>query len=206
MIKLTQNKIEEIVLDVLGNEGIKLIKELKGKENVSEFSLATKLKKDIKLVRHMLYKLYNHNLVNSTRKKDKQKGWYIYYWTLVPENVKYLYLKNKERLLERYKEQLKREINEPFFTCAKRCVRLDFDQSLEFEFRCPECGELLNQDQDPHLIKKLEKEIEKLEKELHPEIFLNKKKEIKKEKKGPIKKKKEIKSTERKPKSKTEKK
>ena len=39
-MRLTQNKIEEITLPILGEEGLLLIKELYGKENVSEFDLA----------------------------------------------------------------------------------------------------------------------------------------------------------------------
>ena len=93
MTKLTQNKIDEVIINVAGKEGLRLVKKLKGKENISEFVLATKLKRDIKIVRNLLYKLYNYNLISSTRKKDKQKGWYIYYWTLISENIKFLYLK-----------------------------------------------------------------------------------------------------------------
>jgi len=165
-MKLTQNKINEIIIDVLGEEGLRLVKELKDRENVSEFNLATKLRKDIKLIRHMLYKLYNYNLVSSTRKKDKQKGWYIYYWTIVPENIKFLYLKNKKIHLTKLKEQLQKEQNEQFFTCSKKCVRLDFNQAIDFEFRCPECGKLISQDQNPKRFSELQKKIEKLEKEL----------------------------------------
>ena len=40
-------------------------------ENVSEFELGDILKKDIKIVRKMLYLLYNHNLVRFIRKKTK---------------------------------------------------------------------------------------------------------------------------------------
>ena len=88
-MRLTPKKIEEIMLSVLGEAGLPLIKELTGRENVSEFELATKTKKDIKIVRKMLYLLYNQNLISFTRKKDKQKGWYIYYWTLLPESIKF---------------------------------------------------------------------------------------------------------------------
>src|SRR3989338_453753 len=84
-MRLTPKKIEEIIVGILGESGIPLIKELMGKDNISEFDLATKTKQDIKVVRRMLYVLHNNNLVGFTRKKDKQKGWYIYYWTLIPE-------------------------------------------------------------------------------------------------------------------------
>ena len=73
-MRLTQKKIEDIVLPILGEEGLILIKYLYSKENVSEFDLSKRTKLDIKIVRKMLYLLYNHNLVGFNRKKDKEKG------------------------------------------------------------------------------------------------------------------------------------
>ena len=47
--------------------------------------------------------------------------------------------------------------------------RLDFEQATEFEFKCPECGQLLNQEENEKKIKELEKEIKELESELKKE-------------------------------------
>ena len=70
-MRLTQKKIEEIMRSVIGEEGLPLVKELSYRENVSEFELGDRLKKDIKIVRKMLYLLYNYNLVSFIRKKTK---------------------------------------------------------------------------------------------------------------------------------------
>ncbi|MBI2573314.1 hypothetical protein HYV86_05620 [Candidatus Woesearchaeota archaeon] len=145
-MRLPPKKIEEILISVLGEQGTPLIKELMGKQNISEFDLATRTNKDIKIIRKLLYILYNHNLVAFTRKKDKQKGWYIYYWTLQPDSISFSYVKMKKELLERLREQLISEEKELYFVCPKECTRLTFDQAMDFEFHCPECGELLAQD------------------------------------------------------------
>lgn len=165
-MRLTQNKIESILTKILGEEGRPLIKELVGKENVSEFDLAKRTKTDIKLVRKMLYILYNHNLVGFTRKKDKQKGWYIYYWTLLPESIRFSYQKMKKQQLSTLKQLLEEEEEELFFVCPNNCVRLNFDQSMRFEFHCPECGKLIHQDDGEKRIKELKEKIAQLEKEL----------------------------------------
>ena len=146
-MRLTQNKIEEIILPILNEEGLPLVTQLYGKENVSEFDLAKDTKLDIKVVRKMLYLLYNNNLVSFNRKKDKEKGWYIYYWTIIPDNIRFIYFKRKREQLVRLNERLLAEEKELFFICPKECVRLTFDQGMDFEFHCPECGELLNQDE-----------------------------------------------------------
>ena len=165
-MRLTSKKIEEILKDILGEEGIPLVRQLIGKENVSEFDLATKTREDIKLVRKMLYILYNYNLVKFTRKKDKQKGWYIYYWTLLPDSIRFNYFKMKKALLERLKQQLEIEERELFFICPNDCVRLNFDQSMDFEFHCPECGELINQDEKKKRLSQLQRDVANTEAEV----------------------------------------
>lgn len=154
------------MISVVGEEGLPLVKELGAKDNISEFDLADKVKKDIKIVRKMLYLLYNHNLVSFTRKKDKQKGWYIYYWTLLPDSIRFSYIKKKKELLERLKKRLDEETQEIFFVCTNNCVRLNFDQGMDFEFRCPECGELISQDENKKTTEHLKKKTEEIEKEI----------------------------------------
>jgi transcription initiation factor TFIIE subunit alpha len=187
-MRLTQNKIEEITLPILGEEGLLLIKELYGKENVSEFDLAKRTKYDIKIIRKMLYLLYNNNLVGFNRKKDKEKGWYIYYWTLIPESIRFIYFKRKREQLVRLNEKMLEEEKELFFICPNDCVRLNFDQGMDFEFHCPECGELITQDTSNEAnIAKIKKIIQKIEEDLKKEqrdvkrvIIKEKKKEAKK--------------------------
>ncbi len=162
----------------------------------------------------MLYLLYNHNLIRFTRKKDKQKGWYIYYWTLLPESIKFNYFKRKRDLLERLKERVEEENQELFFICPNNCTRLNFDQAMDFEFHCPECGELISQDDNRERIKNLQKKIVETEKELEHlrkqtirrKVVKAKKKEVKAKKKvkkaakkkKPVKKK-VVKKTKKKP-------
>lgn len=151
---------------VIGEEGLPLVRELSGRENVSEFELGDRLKKDIKIVRKMLYLLYNYNLVSFIRKKDKIKGWYIYYWTLIPESIRFNYIKRKKELLARLQQRLEDESRELFYICPNQCVRLDFDQSMDFEFHCSECGELTSQEDNAERLKMLRKKISDLETEL----------------------------------------
>jgi len=165
-MRLTQKKIEEIIMGILGQESLPLLKQLYGKQNVSEFELASRTKKDIKVIRKMLYILYNHNLVSFTRKKDKLKGWYVYYWTLVPESVRYNYVKQKKEMLATLQSQLQEEQKGLFFACPTRCVRLNFDQAMDVEFHCPECGELLTQEENKMPVQQLRQRIKALQEEI----------------------------------------
>lgn len=165
-MKLSNKLVEEVVGTLAGEDVIPLVNALKNKKNVSEFKLASDIKQEINITRNMLYRLYDSNLVSFIRKKDKQKGWYIYYWTFKPEMIKYLHGNLKQKRLEKLKERIKREKNSDFFTCSNQCIRLDFEQSTDFQFKCPECGELLNQEDNSEKIKQIEKEIKQIEKDI----------------------------------------
>ena len=165
-MKITGKVEEEVIGEVVGAEVIPLVKALKNKKNVSEFKLAENLKQEVNITRNMLYRLYDANLVTFIGKKDKVKGWYIYYWTFNPHHIKYLGKDLKKKRLERLKERLKREKSSDFFICANKCIRLDFDQATEFNYKCAECGSLLHQEDNTQRIMEIEKELGQLQKEM----------------------------------------
>jgi transcription initiation factor TFIIE subunit alpha len=155
-----------VVSEVAGEDVIPLVKALKNKKNVSEFKLADSLKQEVNKTRNMLYRLYDSNLVSFVRKKDKKKGWYIYYWTFDLKRIKYLVFNLKKKRFDKLKERLEREKESQFYSCDSKCIRLDFDQAMNFEFKCPECGELIEQEDNSEEIKKIEKELKELEAEI----------------------------------------
>lgn len=165
-MKITNNVLKVVIEELAGEDVVPLVNKLKNKKNVSEFKLAESIKKEINVTRNMLYRLYNVNLVSFTRKKDKKKGWYIYYWTFDMKRIKYLLYQLKKKRLDRLRERLEREKNDQFFLCPNKCIRLDFEQSMNFEFKCPECGNLIEQEDNSKKILEIEKEIKELEKDL----------------------------------------
>ncbi len=116
-MKLSNKLVEEVISEVAGEDVLPLVKALKNRKNVSEFVLAEEIKQEINKTRNMLYRLYDSNLVSFIRKKDKKKGWYIYYWTFNSKRIKYLSKSLKKKRLEKLKERLKREKSGDFFTC-----------------------------------------------------------------------------------------
>lgn len=164
-MRLSNKLIESVVSQVAGEDVIPLVHYLKNKKNISEFKLADSIKKEINLTRNMLYRLFDFNLVSFIRRKDKKKGWYIYYWTFNMKRIKYLVQNLKKERLEKLKERFEREKNEQFYSCDERCIRLDFEQTTNFEFKCPECGKLLNIEDNTEKKKEIEKEIKELTKE-----------------------------------------
>lgn len=191
------NFVDDVVSEVAGQDVVPLVHVLKNKFNVSEFKLAECIKCEINATRNMLYRLYDYNLVSFIRKKDKKKGWYIYYWTFNERRAKELIKDIKKKRYDKLVERLAREKNTQFFICPNKCMRLDFEQSHDFNFKCPECGCLLDLDNNVNLIKDLEAQLVSLEneiKELAPKPVKHVKpkkvvkKIIKKQIKKPVKK------------------
>jgi transcription initiation factor TFIIE subunit alpha len=163
--RLTDQKIHEIVTEVVGEDAVEIVKFLKGKKDISEFKIAEKTKDEIQKIRNILYRLYNYNLVAYKRKKDRQKGWYISYWTFQPKKVKDLIERLKKEKLEHYKDRLEEEEanKNAFFICPKTCSRLDFTTATAHEFKCPECGALLQQQDNARTIDFLREKIREIE-------------------------------------------
>lgn len=158
--------ISSVVETVAGTDVLPLIDVLKGKKNVSEFTIAEELKEEINTIRNKLYRLYDSNLVEFTRKKDKKKGWYIYYWTFVPSRALPLLKEMKRKSLERMRKKLGTEQNGHFYVCENECTRQTFEQAMDHEFKCGECGTLMNQEDNAKKISHILKEIEDLENEI----------------------------------------
>src|SRR3989344_9148399 len=126
-MKIPIKFVEETIEEIAGKEGISVYKLLKGKDNVNEFIIAQKLKLTINQIRNIIYKFEHYNLISSSRKKDRKKGWYIYFFTFndrQADEVVVQLFKDKINLLQK---QLEREKNHQFYTCPNRSVRLTIE-------------------------------------------------------------------------------
>ncbi len=163
-MKITNGKIYETVKEAVGEDSLKVVEFLKDKKNISDFKIAEKTDTDIHQIRNILYRLYNQNLVTYYRKKDRQKGWYISYWTFNKRRIKDLMEILKKQKFERFNERLIEEESNKnnFYLCPNACARLNFDKATDFEFRCPECGNILNHQSNEKTIDFLKNEIKSL--------------------------------------------
>lgn len=162
---LTNKKIYGLINEIAGEKAIPIIEYLKNRKNVSEFIIADKAKLDMQTTRNILYTLNSYNVATYIRRKDRKKGWYISYWTFNRKRVRELIEKLRKDKIARLKERLRKEETNMgnFFICSQACARLDFEQATEFGFKCPECGNLLNQQDNSKTIDNLREKIKELE-------------------------------------------
>lgn len=165
-MKLTNRQVDELITNIAGDDVPPLISLLKNKKNVSEFKLAEELNITVNQIRNMLYRLHKHNLVHFIRKKDKKKGWYIYYWTLNLKNTKIALMNFKMQQLEDFQSRLLREEDGIFYVCPNRCIRYKIEGAMENDYRCNECGELVREQDNSRTIANIKTRIEELQVEV----------------------------------------
>ncbi len=164
LTKPSRKQTEEVVTEVVGEHALPVIDFLRGKTRISEFIVAEELEMEINETRNILYKLLEHNIVSFIRKKDRIKGWYICYWDLNESMIPQIQAKLNGQKLEKLEERLAKEESNTFYLCTNACSRMDFDTAMEFQFKCPECGSLMHQQDNTRTIEFLKDKIKELKK------------------------------------------
>jgi len=158
--------LKSIVETLTNKQSAEIVDLLVGKKDVNEFLIAKKLGLTINQTRNILYKLSDFGLVSFIRKKDKRKGWYIYFWTLnVTKSLDLLEQKLKEEL-NRLEVQLRNRKEKRYYICKTCNIELTEEGALLNDFICSECEQVYELSDNEEFIQKLEKEISKLKKEL----------------------------------------
>jgi len=158
------NLLKNVVEDIAGKPAREIVDLLYGKKDVNEFLIAKKLKLTINQTRNILYKLSDAGLVSFTRKKDKRKGWYIYFWTLSTLKSLILLEKNLSEEIRLSENQLKNRKTKRFYYCEICHVEVREETALLNNFTCPECGQVYVLSTQDKIIKELENKISKLSK------------------------------------------
>ena len=161
-----QDDVTLVVNELVGAHAMPIIEFLKGKEKISEFIVAEELNMEINETRNILYKLLEHNIVSFLRKKDKIKGWYICYWDYHPHMVSYLKRKLRENRLERLRDRLRQEESAQHYLCRSGCQRVTFDEAMEIQFKCGECGSILQEQDNARTKEFLRERISELDKQV----------------------------------------
>ncbi|MCK4779174.1 MAG: transcription factor [Candidatus Lokiarchaeota archaeon] len=113
-------------------------------------------------VRKTLYKLYSEKLAQFRRIRDKSTGWFIYYWWHEFDLFEEILLEKKNLIESKLRDRLQFEQNNYFFYC-KNCqesnIKYNFDKAFELNFRCPDCGNPLEAQDNQSIIEYLKNKI-----------------------------------------------
>jgi len=158
--------LKEVVVHIVGAPGQELAPLLHSKKHVNEFNIAKKMDLTINQVRNLLYRIADHGLVSSERKKDNKKGWYTYFWKLdVLKSLRFLREKVNNKV-EQTRNLIKSRESKKFYVCERCGVEVSEENALLYDFTCDECGDLFTVKDDTKLLKGLRKRLTQLEKKL----------------------------------------
>ncbi len=170
--------LKEVISLVVGKPAEGIADLLYSKIHVNEFILAKKLGITINQTRNILYKIADHGLVSYIRKKDKRKGWYTYFWKI--EVLKTLEFLKAEilRRMEQINDQIKSREVKQFYVCPLCHVEFTEENALLHDFACPECGNILAIKDNAPVLKELNRNLNKLNRDLSEiEVEVGKEKE-----------------------------
>ena len=193
--------IKETFVIVVGKQAGEITGFINTKKHVNEFIIAKKMELTVNQVRNILYRLSDHGLVSSTRKKDKRKGWYTYFWKVEPLKTLEFLKSVLVKKIEQFNNQINNRETKNFYVCDRCSIEFNEENALVYEFSCPECGELFSMKDNTKVLNefnrnvtKLKKKLELVDEEIEKEKSLIEKKrerELKKEEKEKEKKKEE---------------
>lgn len=134
---------------------------------VTDEEFAEELDLELNDVRRALFILYENDLADYRRLRDEDSGWLTYLWTLeygsIPENLR----DEMHRLLDALEERREYERNHEFFLCEVDSIRFEFEEAMEFDFECPQCGSELDALDNDHLVTAMDDRIDELRAELN---------------------------------------
>lgn len=164
------NKILDITYEIVGEEASQVVEYLYSNPGASEFDISEEIGFAVSQIRSLLYELKAKNLIDYDRRKDKEKGWYLYYWKVVAQNFETVYKNEKQKKLDQFKDRLESEETSIFYICPNFCKRLSFEDSLENNFTCPVCGSLMNEENKGRKIEMLKRNIKEHEDMLEQKV------------------------------------
>lgn len=149
-----------------GDDAVKVVKVLLNEKEVSDELLAERTGMRLNQVRRVLYDLLDKHIVTYRREVDEEKGYHIYTWSLNREGLREMVKERKKLVLNKLRERLLYEQQNMFFICPSGCGgRTTFDKAMDHQFKCSNCGAILQSFDNSKIIEKLKSRIESLEKD-----------------------------------------
>ncbi|MFA6329575.1 MAG: hypothetical protein WCX64_02725 [Candidatus Micrarchaeia archaeon] len=155
--------LEAFIKEIAGKEGLRIIETI-GDEGCTDEAIEQKTSIKIAEVRCLLNHLHSYGVVEYRREKNMQNGWFTYTWNLNRERALSNYLSMKKREYDDLRARVAYAENACVYKCRKGCVRCEFDDAMENQFRCPKCKGMLRYENSEVDTKKIVDRIKTMEK------------------------------------------
>lgn len=159
--------VQRYLHDIVGPEGMELAVQPPEGE-VTDEELAEQLDMELNVVRRTLMLLDEENLASYRRERDQDSGWLTYLWTFKYENIPSKMAEDMYRLRDALEERMEYESSNQFYLCDICQLRFGFEEAMEMEFECPECGSDMNSIDSHEMVEAMRQRIVAIEEELPP--------------------------------------
>lgn len=152
--------IDEEIVNLLNEE----IEKSQEALNEDEEKIASRIA--LKEVRKSLYKLSERSLARYRRVRDKETGYFVYYWSPIFERVLDLIIYRRKRSVKKLRQRLDYEQRNLLYVCDEGHTPVTFSDAFELGFICTTCGKELSQKDNANTIQFLEQKIKELDNKL----------------------------------------
>lgn len=161
-MKIAKRMINEAVKEKCGELACQIAEFLQRNSGSTEFEIGESIGVEVNKVRKALYAMVDANIACFSRKRDPEMNIYVYRWEFKEEKV-YDIIKNmKKDKAKLLKKKLDYEKNRTFYICTNNCKRMPFEDAVEYDFWCPECGSMMVEDDNSKKIILLQEELNKI--------------------------------------------
>jgi len=158
--------LKEVISIVVGKNAEDIVDLLDTKKHVNEFIISKKLDLTINQTRNILYKISDHGLVSSIRKKDKRKGWYTYFWKIeILKSLEFL-KEDLSKKIDQLESQIKSRETKRFYVCENCHIEMTEENALAVNFLCNECGAVFVLKDNTKVLKEMKRGLDRLQDEM----------------------------------------
>ncbi|AIY90914.1 transcription factor E [Geoglobus acetivorans] len=151
----------ELIERVAGELGV-IIYSLGIEGEFTDEQLSQELGVEINDVRRVLFALYEIGLATYRRTRDEETGWMEYYWKISYDRERDVLRKELEKTREKLEAKLEIEDGSVYYICVNGCVKVSYEEAMEFGFSCPKCGDMLEFLDSSGAIEQIREELEKI--------------------------------------------
>ncbi len=124
-----------------GEYGFDVVKvcQKKGK-HITDEEIGKSLKIKITEIRAVLNRLHYRGIACYNKTRNQKTGWYSYTWDIKTGRIAELVLEQYAEEIQKLEKKKQWEKNYALFTCQNKCSHIPFEVAVEYQFKCPECG------------------------------------------------------------------
>lgn len=158
----------EFIKTIGGDDAVELVKICLKKNGKCLDEDIEKEMKHLKIteIRSILNRLHYRGIACYNKTKNKNSGWYTYTWEIKKRRIIELILEQQSERLQKLEEKARFGESHEFFACKKACEETAFEIAAQYEFRCPECGEMMTPIDSAEKANGIQTQIENLKQEL----------------------------------------